>query len=102
MEKQEAHSYNDIINSVKNAPDDFRELIGLCRKTHELAFDFNTAKTFGSKEKTEGLEKDITYHQKKILDIIKGCFSYNPDAINLSEQNLFNEIIMPLSKIEDR
>ena len=102
MEKQEVHSFNDIVNCIKNSSADFRELIDLCRKTHELAFDYNTAKTFDSETKTKELQNEIRSQLIKILDIIKNRFSYNSDTMDLTEDNLFNEIIMAISKVEDR
>ena len=106
MEKQKVLSFEEILAFVKNNSSDFNNLIELCRSVHELVFDYNTFRELknGSEDNSDSSvieqETQIDSEIEKIIELIK--LDFDAEALELTPKTVFNEIIMPLSKVEDK
>ena len=100
MDKENVTSFEAILTFVKNNASDFAELIELCRSVHELVFDYNTMSVFDDdKEKLAVQEAKIDSEQQKVVEKIKTAFDYG--SLELTAKAVFNEIVVPLSEVED-
>lgn len=97
-----ASSFEEMLSLIKNNKADFFELIDLCRSVHSLVFDYNTIHAFDDddKEKLAGLEDEINSSQKQVVEKIKTAFDCG--SLELTAKAVFNEIVMPLSEVEDK
>ncbi|MCR4733866.1 MAG: hypothetical protein K5829_02530 [Treponema sp.] len=107
MKKQNALSFYELVTFVTNNSSNFSEmqdLINTCRNIHTLSFDYNTAKAFNtkSKEELEKMEVEIDLQIEKVIEKINASFDFNSDNLKLTKESVFNDIIMPLSKVEDK
>ena len=106
MEKQKVLSFEDIVSFVKNNSSDFSDFIELCRSVHELVFDYNTFRELkiGSEDNSDNSaatqKAQIDSEIEKIIELIK--LDFDAEALELTPKTVFNEIIMPLSKVEDK
>ena len=103
MEKQKVLSFEEILAFVKSNSSDFNNLIELCRSVHELVFDYNTFNELEnvSKDNSAATQKaQIDSEIEKIIELIK--LDFDAEALELTPKTVFNEIIMPLSKVEDK
>ncbi len=106
MEKQKVLSFEEILAFVKNNSSDFNNLIELCRSVHELVFDYNTFNELEnvSKDNSDNSaatqKAQIDSEIEKIIELIK--LDFDAEALELTPKTVFNEIIMPLSKVEDK
>ncbi len=106
MEKQKVLSFEEIVAFVKNNSSDFNNLIELCRSVHELVFDYNTFNELEnvSKDNSDNSaatqKAQIDSEIEKIIELIK--LDFDAEALELTPKTVFNEIIMPLSKVEDK
>ena len=106
MEKQKVLSFEEILTFVKNNSSDFNNLIELCRSVHELVFDYNTFNELkicakdDSDNSAATQKAQIDSEIEKIIETIKTAFEV--EALELTPKTVFNEIIMPLSKVEDK
>ena len=98
---KKASSFEAILTFVKNNASDFAELIELCRSVHELVFDYNTMSAFDDdKDKLAVQEAKIDSEQQKVVEIIKTAFDCG--SLELTTKAVFNEIVVPLSEVEDK
>ena len=107
MEKQSVLSFYDVVTFTLNNSAKFselQELIENCRNIHSLSFDYNTAKAFNSesKEKLESMESEIDLQIKKVMEIIKACFDFNSENLAFTQKSVFNEVVVPLSEVQDK
>jgi hypothetical protein len=106
MEKQKVLSFEDIVSFVKNNSSDFSDFIELCRSVHELVFDYNTFSKLkiitkdDSDSSTATQKAQIDSEIEKIIETIKTSFDVK--TLELTHKIVFNEIIMVLSKVEDK
>lgn len=106
MEKQKVLSFEEILAFVKDNSSDFNNLIELCRSVHELVFDYNTFNELEnvSKDNSDNSaatqKAQIDSEIEKIIELIK--LDFDAEALELTPKTVFNEIIMPLSKVEDK
>ena len=103
MEKHKVLSFEEILAFVKSNSSDFNNLIELCRSVHELVFDYNTFNELEnvSKDNSAATQKaQIDSEIEKIIELIK--LDFDAEALELTPKTVFNEIIMPLSKVEDK
>ena len=103
MEKQKVLSFEEILAFVKSNSSDFNNLIELCRSVHELVFDYNTFNELEnvSKDNSAATQKaQIDSEIEKIIELIK--LDFDAEALELTPKTVFNEIIMALSKVEDK
>ena len=105
MEKQSVLSFYDIVTfAINNSSkiSELQELIELCRNIHSLSFDYNTIKSFNPENKTEieSMESSINLQMEKVVEIIKSSFDF--ENLDLSQKSVFNEIVMPLSQVQDK
>ena len=101
MNKENVTSFEEMLVFIRNNKSAFFELIELCRKLHSQIFDYNTAHAFDDdKDKLAGLEAEIDSAQEQVVEKIKTAFEYG--SLELTTKAVFNEIVMPLSEVEDK
>lgn len=106
MEKQKVLSFEEILAFVKNNSSDFNNLLELCRNVHELVFDYNTFNELkivskdNSDNSAAAQKAQIDSEIEKIIELLKTSFDL--EALELTPKTVFNEIIMTLSKVEDK
>lgn len=101
MNKENVTSFEEMLVFIRNNKSAFYELIELCRKLHSQIFDYNTARAFDDDmEKLAGLEAEIDSAQKQVVEKIKTAFDCG--SLELTAKAVFNEIVMPLSEVEDK
>lgn len=106
MEKQKVLSFEEILAFVRNNSSDFNNLLELCRNVHELVFDYNTFNELENVSKDNSDNSAATQKAQidseigKIIELIK--LDFDAEALELTPKTVFNEIIMPLSKVEDK
>ncbi len=101
MKKETVLSFNDILRFVNNNSSEFFDLIALCRNLHSQIFDYNTACAFDDdKDKLAKLEAEIDNEQQQVVEKIKTAFDCG--SLELTAKAVFNEIVMPLSEVEDK
>ena len=106
MEKQKVLSFEEILAFVRNNSSDFNNLIELCRNVHELVFDYNTFNELEnvSKDNSDNSaatqKAQIDSEIEKIIELLKTSFDL--EGLELTPKTVFNEIIMALSKVEDK
>ena len=102
MGKENVSSFEEMLVLIRNNKSSFFELIELCRKLHSQIFDYNTARAFDDddKDKLARLEAEIDSEQKKVVEKIKTAFDCG--SLELTPKAVFNEIVLPLSEVEDK
>ena len=102
MNKENVTSFEEILVFIRNNKSTFYKLIEICRKLHSLIFDYNTVRALDDddKDKLAKLENEIDSEQKKVLEIIKTAFDCG--NLELNPKTIFNEIVLPLSEVEDK
>ena len=102
MNKENVTSFEEMLVFIRNNKSAFFELIELCRKLHSQIFDYNTARAFDDddKDKLAGLEAEIDSSQEQVVEKIKTAFDCG--SLELTAKAVFNEIVMPLSEVEDK
>ena len=101
MNKENVTSFEEMLVFIRNNKSVFYELIEICRKLHSLIFDYNTVRALDDdKDKLAGLEAEIDSAQKQVVEKIKTAFDCG--SLELNPKAIFNEIVLPLSEVEDK
>ena len=101
MGKENISSFEEMLAFIRNNKSAFFELIELCRNLHSQIFDYNTACAFDDdKDKLAKLEAEIDNEQQQVVEKIKTAFDCG--SLELTAKAVFNEIVMPLSEVEDK